>query len=227
MHSIRTSVGLLILAILLNALFGAQTVQATLIDRGLFDADGIPGGAMVRLIYDDDLNVTWLGDASFSQTSGFDADGKMNWNAANTWANGLTVGGFTDWRLPTADPSCGAGVVCMTSEMGHLFYDELGGVAGSSILTSLDPDLGLFSNLEAGFYWTGTAVPSTIPLPFTNYYSFRFDNGEQSGNGSSGLLSVWAVLDGDVPSQIPIPSTFLLFGLGFAGFAMWRERIVK
>jgi hypothetical protein len=37
----------------------------TLIDRG--------GG----LIYDTDLNVTWLADANYAQTSGYDADGFM------------------------------------------------------------------------------------------------------------------------------------------------------
>jgi len=47
------------------ALSGAA--QATLIDRG--------GG----LIYDDVLNITWLQDANYAMTSGYDADGRMNW----------------------------------------------------------------------------------------------------------------------------------------------------
>lgn len=46
--------------------------QAALIDRGLFDADGVPGGPTVRLIYDDDRNITWLGDANFGAGSAFD-----------------------------------------------------------------------------------------------------------------------------------------------------------
>ncbi len=52
--------------------------QATLLDRG--------GG----LIYDDVLNITWLQDSNYAQTSGFDADGRMNWSDANTWAAGLS-----------------------------------------------------------------------------------------------------------------------------------------
>ena len=48
---------------------------AALIDRGAFN-DGF--GGSVHLIYDTDLNITWLGDANFAQTSGVDADGKMN-----------------------------------------------------------------------------------------------------------------------------------------------------
>ncbi|MCP4407494.1 MAG: DUF1566 domain-containing protein, partial [Gammaproteobacteria bacterium] len=45
----------------LLALGMAGTVQATLIDRG--------GG----LIYDDVLNITWLQDANYAETSGYAA----------------------------------------------------------------------------------------------------------------------------------------------------------
>jgi hypothetical protein len=34
------------------------------------------------LIYDDVLKITWLQDANYAQTSGYNADGLMNWNAA-------------------------------------------------------------------------------------------------------------------------------------------------
>ena len=141
-------------------IFGlAIPAQAALIDRGPFP-DGF--GGMVNLIYDDDRNITWLGDANFAQTSGFDADGLITWTTATTvWAPSLTVDGFTDWRLPSAfnqDGSgpCGPAFNCMGSEMGHLFYDELGGTAVSSILASGDPDLALFSNIQADVYWSGT-----------------------------------------------------------------------
>ena len=72
--------------------------QAALIDRG--------GG----LIYDTDLNVTWLKDANYAQTSGYDADGRMTWGQSMTWADNLgyydSVRGvtYTDWRLPDGKP---------------------------------------------------------------------------------------------------------------------------
>lgn len=50
------------------------TAQAALIDRS--------GG----MLYDDVLNITWLQDANYAKTSGYDADGKSSWAAANTWA---------------------------------------------------------------------------------------------------------------------------------------------
>ena len=70
----------------------AVSAHALLIDRG--------GG----LIFDTDLNVTWLQDANYAMTSGYDADGLMNWNEANTWAEGLTFASAYEWRLPTFDP---------------------------------------------------------------------------------------------------------------------------
>ena len=42
-------------------------VQAALFDHG----NG--------LIYDDVLDITWLQDANYEQTSSNDADGRMNW----------------------------------------------------------------------------------------------------------------------------------------------------
>jgi MYXO-CTERM domain-containing protein len=117
--------------------------QATLIDRG--------GG----LIYDTVLNVTWLQDANYAQTSGYDADGKMTWSAATTWAANLSYYDsvrnvtYTDWRLPTVNPINGstfnysfsyngstdvgdnvseqgtAYAGGTGSEMAHLFYNSL------------------------------------------------------------------------------------------------------
>ena len=47
------------------------------------------------------LGITWLGDANYAKTSGYDADGQMSWTAANVWAAGLNFDGITGWRLPT------------------------------------------------------------------------------------------------------------------------------
>ncbi len=75
---------LLIKGVVSLALFVAVgPAGAALIDRGAFN-DGF-GGTM-NLIYDTDLDITWLGDANFAQTSGVDAAGKMNWRTATGWA---------------------------------------------------------------------------------------------------------------------------------------------
>jgi len=77
-----------------------------------------------QAVYDTDFNITWLADANYAQTSGYDTDGKMNWTTANAWAASLNIGGYTGWRLPTADPACGTDFNCITNELGHLFYTE-------------------------------------------------------------------------------------------------------
>jgi hypothetical protein len=78
-----------IIGMALSLLLGLPSLsQAMLIDRG--------GG----LIYDTTLNVTWLQDANYANTSGYAAEGRMSWNAAVAWAEQLTYGGYSDWRLP-------------------------------------------------------------------------------------------------------------------------------
>ena len=96
----------------------SMSANAALVDRG--------GG----LIYDTDLNITWLADANYAMASGYDADGRMTWTNAMTWAANLSYGGYIDWRLPTTlqpDPTCqfndaigSYGYNCTGSEMGHL-----------------------------------------------------------------------------------------------------------
>lgn len=196
-------------------LFGfVSTVNAALISR--------LGGLAY---YDTDLNITWLADANYAKTSGHDADGLMNWADANTWASSLNIGGVTGWRLPTTlqpDSSCdgqsggvSSGFNCTGSEMGHLFYTELGGTAGSSILASGDPDLALFSNIQSNPYWSGTEY---APDP-SDAWVFFFNNGNQrAGLKDSGNLFAWAVHSGDVgASSVPEPGTVALMGLGLMG----------
>ena len=192
------------------AFVSANTAQASLVDRG--------GG----LIYDSDLNITWLADANYARTSGYDADGLMTWSAAMIWAGNLSYGGYTDWRLPTTvqpDATCSiqsggdsTGYNCTGSEMGHLFYNELGGTAGSSILSSTDPDRALFMNVQSYSYRSGTVyAPDT-----TSAWAFRFDAGNQGATRKTINYYAWAVRDGDV-AAVPVPAAVWLFGSGLLG----------
>ena len=149
-------------------------------------------------MYDTDLDITWLADANVI--------GATDWYAAVAWADTLEIAGFRDWRLPktvvpdaTCEDELWGGYNCTGSEMGHLFYNGLGGTAGSSILTSGDSALSLFTNIGANRYWSGT--PSTIS---TAAWSFRMYSGLQEADNKSqsyawGLARLaWAVHDGDV-----------------------------
>ncbi len=176
------------------------------------------------MVYDNQLKITWLADANYAQTSGHDSDGLMDWSAATTWANDLEYGGFNDWRLPTtlpSDPSCDVqGYNCTGSEMGYMFYENLGGVARSSISSAVDPNnyLNLFDNLQSFVYWSGTEHASA------NGYSWGFDTymGFPNYYHKDGLFYVWAVRPGDV-AGVPAPATLLLFGFGLAGLGVARS----
>jgi hypothetical protein len=196
----------------------SASAHATLFDRG----NG--------MVYDDVLDVTWLADANYAATqfaeSGGtlgDADGLMVWGVASAWAYNLEYAGFTDWRLPTATVGCPLRG-CTDSEMAHLFYVDLGGTADQSILTSTDPDMALFTNLQSYGYWTGT-----IFSPITsNAYDFIFDNGWQYFAPRSQPFYAWALTDGDV-AAIPEPETYalLLAGLGLVGWAARRRHVAN
>lgn len=194
-----------------------MAANAALIDRG--------GG----LIYDADRDITWLSNANFGAGSSFDngsstADGLMTWPNAVAWASDLSYYDsvrnvtYTDWRLPTtlqlnascADQHGGAfssGINCTGSEMGHMFYTELGGTAYSSIDTSGDPDLALFTNIQLDGYWSGREYDAT------NAWVFNFRYGLQGPDQKILSYGAWAVRDGDV-SAVPAPGAAWLLGTG-------------
>ena len=200
----------------------SMSANAALVDRG--------GG----LIYDTDLNITWLADANYAMTSGFDADGAMTWSTAMTWAADLSYGGYTDWRLPATvqpDATCGDqsggdsfGYNCTGSEMGHLFYTELGGVARTSIATTHNANYNLFQNVQSDSYWSGT-----VYAPYIYYvWSFDFYDGNQLMGIKGNPFYAWAVRPGDV-AAVPLPATAWLFGsglLGLVGMARHKKRTV-
>ena len=92
-------------------------------------------------------------------TSGHDDDGKMSWVDSVVWAAGLSFGGFNDWRLFNADPSCSTGFNCTGNELGHLFYNEFNLTANQSVASlfgGANANFNLFTNVQASFYWSGT-----------------------------------------------------------------------
>lgn len=200
-------------------LLGVGSASAALFDRG--------GG----LIYDSDLNITWLQDANYAKTSSYDVDGQMSWTAANTWAANLVYHDsvrnvdYSDWRLPTAlnqdnSAPC-AGYSCTGSEMGHLFYTEGGLSADFSILSSAILDAN-FTNMQSYAYWSGTA---SAPYPADAAWLFFTNSGFQSYTYQHDLYNAWAVRPGDV-AAIPEPETYamLLAGLSLLGFMARRRK---
>jgi len=137
------------------------------------------------LIYDTDLDITWYNPSMPA----------MNWHQAMAWAESLRVGGVTGWRLPSAlnrdgsYPSYEYDVA--DSELGHLYYEELGNVSHGP-LTNTAP----FANLRPVLYWA-----STVTTKYTgNAFAFNFGNGKQ-GHADKNLtanISAIAVHSGNI-----------------------------
>ncbi|HEY9199451.1 MAG TPA: VPLPA-CTERM sorting domain-containing protein [Gammaproteobacteria bacterium] len=209
----------------------ALSLCATLALPGLSFGALIDRGA--GLIYDTDLNVTWLADANYASTSGYDADGLMNWSQSVAWAAQLSYGGFDDWRLPTTldtgmagcTPSI-AGDEChwyglpATSEMSHLFYVGLNNLGGYDINGNPQAGGGLtqtgpFTNLHNYGYWSGTYHSPGINMA----YGFDFPYGTNFANFVGNTFYAMALRDGDVltGSAVPVPAAAWLLGSGLLG----------
>ncbi|MGE5318704.1 MAG: DUF1566 domain-containing protein [Hyphomicrobiaceae bacterium] len=180
-------------------------VQAALVDRG--------GG----LIYDTDLNVTWLADANYARTSGYaealqgaGSDGRMTWGQAEAWVAQLAYHDavrnvdLKGWRLPTTrqpDQTCSVqaggdsyGYNCTGSELGHLFYKELGGKTATPISKVHNGSYSLFSHGPASLYWSGT----TYGPDASRAWGFMFDSGSSLAGGKGNRMYVLPVRPGDV-----------------------------
>jgi hypothetical protein len=168
----------------------------------------VPAGAVLidrgtGMIYDTDQGITWLRDANYAATSGYDDDGLMDWYEAMTWVQQLEYGGFSDWRLPSTPATTIDSIGYFNEgEMGHLYYDE-----GISYNTP-----GPFTNIGAADsytnhqYWTDSHL---LNYP-TTVWDFQFGTGRQGASWESSPINLsWAVRGGDYGPSVTTTQTYL------------------
>lgn len=163
-------------------------------------------------------------------------NGSMTWGGAMKWIGAMNAAnylGYHDWRLPdtlppnAGDPSCNARWNCTGSEMGHLFYNELGGVAtlsltgpsNNSIADTHNANYSLFQNLQPSdqgvqpnSYWSGTGYEFAPEMA----WSFGVYYGDQSVLYKSAPIYALTVRSGDV-AAVPLPGAAWLLGSGLLG----------
>lgn len=219
---------------------GQGTWETTLKARDIHGNPVALGDSSTVFLYDTTLNVTWL--ANMNQA------GPMSWSAAVAWVKVLSVGGYTDWRLPTIIDSGVPGGQCtysgtdcgynvhtevngQYSEWAHLFYVTLGNRAeydtnGVRRAGTPGVDFGLtntatFQHMQGSRYWSGTEYV----IPDGSAWRVGFSDGAVGSTDRDQPLYPGAVRFGDVTPAVPEPGSWLLMlaGIGMLVAAQRRR----
>jgi hypothetical protein len=156
----------------------AISANAALVDNG----DGT-----VTQIRNDGSVLMWLKDANTAKTSGYDADGLMTWDQANTWIGTLNSSnylGYNDWRLPDTNPVDGSS---FDYNWDHDYYGSTDrgynisapgsaypGSTGSDMAYMFYTELGNLGYYDTSGNWPQAGWGLTNSGPFDNIQSYFY-----------------------------------------------------
>lgn len=189
----------------------AQSVSGQGTWETTLQARDIGNTGITNAFFDTALNITWL---DFTKTGG-----TVDSGTASAWANSLSVGGLSGWRLPSS------------SEMDHLLLVSLGNIAYYDA-NGQGPQAGYGFSNKGNFqnfygaiaYWRadpGGSYAYSWPFPQMNGGPYSDPVTEQP----LWLLLATAVHEGDV-ALVPEPETYamLLTGLALIGAVVRRRK---
>lgn len=214
------------------------TVSASLVTIGNVTTN-MDGGTVMsyNLIWDNDNNgnsVVWFDYVTDWEYAGVNleawASGINNHvasSAYNFFDDYIVTWDEADWRLPSAGMNPQLGFNQTSSELGHLYYDELGLDIGTPEYPTTDAELNAtnFDNLTTAWLWTSTEHTEYAD----SHYIFSTYNGQQDfdyWNDSFQVHSGIAIRNATVISPVPIPAAAWLFGsalISLFGFAKRKK----
>jgi hypothetical protein len=189
-------------------------------DANLFKTQATSDANLINTII---FDMATVGTHTVATTDFDKTTGTMNWWGAQAWIgylNATTYHGYNTWSLPSTNPAT-VSTVQIGSQLSELFYSELGGSSGSSIVVSHNANYNLFTNLSnAAVFWSST---ENVAQPTTSAWYFDNTNGGQGFSNKSAFFSALPIIQGNA-SPVPVPGAVWLFSSGLIGLCGFKKR---
>lgn len=173
----------------------AATAQATFVLRDL------TGDNVADAVYDT------VGDITYSRQ----VLAHSNWTSAMAWAEGLVLGGISEWRLPNVPEGLGI------FQNGPVIIQPFGGVDHFGAISQFF-DAGLFNVV-----WTSQEIPglagSAMIVSLGTGHAFISFKEPLSRTGALAVHAGSLGVDLNAVNAVPAPGTLALVGLGMLALA--------